>query len=93
MVYLLENNVEKFSVWFVANPPSISWPYRLSNAYNLHFTNYHKIYRHFNKFRKNIVGNIVIPDNKYSSSINITNTANNRLFRNYQFNEFSCFFM
>ena len=87
-VYFLENNAEKYSVWFTALPPNISWAYRLSNAYNLHYTNYHKIYRHFNKFRKNILGSIVIPDNKYSSSINISNTADNRLFRNYQFNEF-----
>lgn len=51
-------------------------------------TNWHKIYRHLTKFRKNIIGiaNYYNPTlNNFS--INITNNLPNRLYRQYEFSE------
>ena len=43
-----------------------------------------------NKFRNSIKGNISVPwiVTEHLSNINIDNTANNRIFRVYEFNEF-----
>lgn len=87
--YILENYGDVDSVFFAGNP-SVGLPNRVSYAYNMHYTNYHKIYRHMNKFRNNINGNISVPwiVTEHLSNINISNIANNRLFRIYEFSEF-----
>lgn len=54
--------------------------------YNQYLSNYHKIYRHLNKFKNNIVG--TVPVWRQSSNINITNIAQNRLFKRYEFSTF-----
>jgi hypothetical protein len=57
-------------------------------VYNLYSTNWHKIYRHLNKFRTNIIGVAVYfysDNNGYN--INIENTSINRTFKSYEFND------
>jgi hypothetical protein len=56
--------------------------------YNLYLTNWHKIYRHLNKFRLNVIGvaSYFDPDT-INYNINVTNTSTNRLFRKYEFSE------
>lgn len=86
--YILENYGDVDSVFFAGNP-SAGLPNRVSYAYNMHYTNYHKIYRHMNKFRNNINGNISVPwiVTEHLSNINISNIANNRIFKVYEFTE------
>lgn len=86
--YILENYGDVDSVFFAGNP-SAGLPNRVSYAYNMHYTNYHKIYRHMNKFRNNINGNISVPwiVTEHLSNINISNNANNRIFKVYEFTE------
>lgn len=57
-------------------------------VYNLYLTNWHKVYRHLNRFRDSVIG--VAPYFDFDTidyNIDITNTAANRLFRNYEFTE------
>jgi len=54
--------------------------------YNQYLSNYHKIYRHLNKFKNNIVG--TVPVWRQDSNINVTNIAQNRLFKRYEFSTF-----
>jgi len=87
--YILENYGDVNSVFFAGNP-SAGLPNRVSYAYNMHYTNYHKIYRHMNRFRNMIKGNISVPwiVTEHLSNINIDNTANNRIFKVYEFSEY-----
>lgn len=56
------------------------------NVYNLYLTNWHKIYRHLNKFRNNVIGVAPYYDfDVFDYNVNIQNIALNRLFRNYTF--------
>jgi len=88
--YIIENYGDVDSVFFAGNPSPALPNQRVSYAYNMRYTNYHKIYRHFNKFRNSVKGNISVPwiVTEHLSNINIDNTANNRLFRIYEFNEY-----
>jgi hypothetical protein len=54
--------------------------------YNQYLSNYNRIYRHLNKFKNNIVG--TVPVWRQDSNINITNIAQNRLFKRYEFSTF-----
>jgi len=59
--------------------------------YNQYLSNYHKIYRHLNKFKNNIIGTIPIFSDFYrveSTNIDIKNIAKNRLFKKYEFTAF-----
>lgn len=90
-LYIFENSGLLFNIHFV-NAPVSPWSDKDANFYNLHLSNYHKIYRHFNKFRDNILGNInVLPESPlqtFSPRINIKNTSTNRLFKKYEFIEY-----
>ena len=90
-LYIFENYGQTYNIHFV-NAPVNPWLYKNANFYNLHLSNYHKIYRHFNKFRDNILGSInvppVFPLQTFSPSINIKNTSTNRLFKRYEFIEY-----
>lgn len=57
-------------------------------VYNIYLTNWHKVYRHFSKFRSNVIGQASYFD-PYAENytINIENTSNNRLLMDYTFNE------
>lgn len=56
------------------------------NVYNLYLTNWHKIYRHLNKFRNNVIGVAPYYDfDVFDYNVNIENIALNKLFRNYTF--------
>lgn len=90
-IYIFENSAIIYDIHFV-NAPVNPWSSKVVNFYNLHLSNYHKIYRHFNKFRDNILGNIhVLPEapmQTFSDRINIKNTSTNRLFKRYEFVEY-----
>ena len=90
-IYIFENSAIIYNIHFV-NAPVNPWLFKNANFYNLHLSNYHKIYRHFNKFRDNILGNIsVLPEaplQTFSARINIKNTSTNRLFKRYEFVEY-----
>lgn len=90
-IYIIENYGDRETVQVIRDRFfSQSHLYNMA-LYNQYISNYHKIYRHLNKFKNNIIGTIPIFSDFYtveSTSIDITNTAKNRLFKNYQFNTF-----
>lgn len=86
--YILSNSGASLTnaVWVYDNGAALS----LVNNYavNMYDSNWHKLYRHLNKFRGNIIG--ISPYFDYDSTgwnVNITNNALNRLFRKYEFEE------
>jgi hypothetical protein len=54
-----------------------------TEPYNIYLTHYHKIYRHLNRFKNNIIGVVQLAEQ--NSSININNIAKNRIFKKYEF--------
>ena len=95
IIYMLESYGDRFEIKFspLGNyyPPGPTGNQSVTNNfYNLHLTKYHKILRHLNKFKNNIIGNINAPFmlEIFRSYINITNTADNRLFKKYEFYDF-----
>jgi hypothetical protein len=85
-IYMIENLGEREIVQVVEDRAfNIADIYNMY-LYNQYLSNYHKIYRHLNKFKNNIVG--TVPVWRQSSNINITNIAQNRLFKRYEFSTF-----
>lgn len=94
-IYMLESYGDRFELKFsplgAYLPPGPTGNDAVfNNFYNLHLTKYHKILRHLNKFKNNVIGNINAPFmlEIFRSYINITNTADNRLFKKYEFYDF-----
>jgi len=86
VVYMMDNDASMYYMeWSdntYINPISKSIGY----VYNLYLTNWHKIYRHFYKFKGNIIGVVPYVDvdtNNYN--INIVNTAPRRFYRSVTF--------
>ena len=86
-----------FCIDYNANMTSVEWDNGIyiiltkntGFVYNLYLTNWHKIYRHLNKFRLNVIGVASYFDvNTINYNVTITNTAKGRLFRKYEFSEY-----
>jgi len=85
-IYMIENLGEREIVQVVEDRAfNIADIYNMY-LYNQYLSNYHKIYRHLNKFKNNIVG--TVPVWRQDSNINVTNVAQNRLFKRYEFSTF-----
>ena len=85
-IYMIENLGEREIVQVVQDRAfNIADIYNMY-LYNQYLSNYNRIYRHLNKFKNNIVG--TVPVWRQDSNINITNIAQNRLFKRYEFSTF-----
>ena len=85
-IYMIENLGEREIVQVVEDRAfNIADIYNMY-LYNQYLSNYNRIYRHLNKFKNNIVG--TVPVWRQDSNINITNIAQNRLFKRYEFSTF-----
>jgi len=85
-IYMIENLGEREIVQVVEDRAfNIADIYNMY-LYNQYLSNYHKIYRHLNKFKNNIVG--TVPVWRQDSNINVSNIAQNRLFKRYEFSTF-----
>ena len=81
-IYII-SNAATFGIQFIRERwSSFSHLYTIQ-LYNAFLTNYHRIYRHFNRFGSNILGTSVVF--RHNSNLNIKNTSNNRLLRKYEF--------
>ena len=85
-IYMIENLGEREIVQVVEDRAfNIADIYNMY-LYNQYLSNYHKIYRHLNKFKNNIVGTVAVW--RQDSNINVSNIAQNRLFKRYEFSTF-----
>lgn len=87
VIYMIDKSGEMASVQWTNDNYIITTKYN-GFVYNLYLTNWHKVYRHLNKFKNNVIG--IAPYFDFDTidySVNVTNTAENRLFRLYEFNE------
>ncbi len=85
-IYMIENLGQREIVQVVEDRAfNIADIYNMY-LYNQYLSNYNRIYRHLNKFKNNIVG--TVPVWRQDSNINITNIAQNRLFKRYEFSTF-----
>lgn len=85
--YLFSNSVNTDIVYWSDGNYITSTIYS-GYVYNIYLTNWHKIYRHFSKFKSNIIGQASYFDtDTIDYSINIENTSTNRLLMDYTFNE------
>jgi hypothetical protein len=85
-IYMIENLGQREIVQVVEDRAfNIADIYNMY-LYNQYLSNYNRIYRHLNKFKNNIVG--TVPVWRQDSNINITNIAQNRLFKRYEFSSF-----
>ncbi len=86
-IYLIDNFAVMHDVEWTNDNYVITTKYE-GYVYNLYATNWHKVFRHLSKFKNNVIG--VAPYFDFDTinyNVNITNTATNRLFRNYEFTE------
>lgn len=85
--YLISKNASTDVVYWSDNNYVTSVIYS-GYVYNIYLTNWHKVYRHFSKFRSNVIGQASYVDTDTQNyTINIENTSTNRLLMDYTFNE------
>lgn len=83
--YVIDNNGSMYNVQWTNDNYVILTKYS-GFVYNLYLTNWHKIYRHFYKFKGNIIG--VVPYYDFDTinyNINITNIAPRRFYKEIKF--------
>jgi hypothetical protein len=81
-IYII-SNAATFGIQFIRERWGLFSHLYTIQLYNAFLTNYHRIYRHFNRFGSNIIGTSVVF--RQSSNLNIENTSSNKLLKKYEF--------